>query len=347
MRKVIINGKFLTQKITGVQRFACEISRHLPYSVIHPPAERLTCEIPNEKIKIGPIAGNLWEQVLVLPEIRNSLLLSLGNTAPLMHPLNLITIHDLAWKYYPDSFSRTFVLYYSFLIPRLVERALHIFTVSQFSREQISREFRVPMEKITVIYNGVSGRFRPLNTEKENIILSVATLQPYKNLKNLIKAFMLSKDRGWIPSEYRLMLVGGVNRKVFSSTGGVFEAAARREDIVFTGYLQDRELVLAYNRARIFALVSLYEGFGLPALEAMACGTPALLSNRASLPEVGGDAALYVDPENVEDIASGLSRLIEDTDLWSELREKGLRRASRFTWEESASKMRRVIEEML
>ena len=347
MREVLINGKFLSQRLTGVQRFACEITRRLPYPVVHPPMDALSCSIPNERLKVGPIAGNIWEQLILPLFSRKKVLLNLGNTAPLLHPRKIVTIHDLAWRKYPESFSRAFVAYYSFLIPRIARRALHILTVSNFSKEQIMEEFRIPEEKITVVYNGVSPRFRPLDVEKEDIILSVATLQPYKNLKSLIKAFILAKERNMIPQSYRLVLVGGVNRKIFASAGEVFEAASRRDDIEFAGYMEDEQLVIMYNRARIFAFVSLYEGFGLPPLEAMASGTPVLLSDRASLPEVGGDAALYVNPLDIEEIASGISRLIEDRELWEELRRKGLERASRFTWEKSASRVKSVIDSLL
>ncbi len=343
MRKVIINGKFVSQNLTGVQRFACEISKRLPYPVIHPPSKNLSCPIGEKLIKSGPLSGNAWEQLILPHAARGNLLLNLSNTAPLIHPYNVVTIHDIAWMKYPESFSRTFVHYYSFLIPRIARRALHIFTVSQFSKEEIVNNLKVDPDKITVIYNGVSPSFKILNIRKEPIILSVATLQPYKNLERLVQAFILGKERKIIPEEYKLVLVGGINKKVFASSSRILKEFSKRNDIELPGYMEEEELVRIYNKAYIFVFVSLYEGFGLPPLEAMACGTPVILSRRASLPEVGGNAALYVDPENVEEIAENIGKLIEDHNLWNHLRKSGLKRASEFTWEKSSEKVKEVI----
>lgn len=345
MERVLINGKFLSQKLTGVQRFACEISRRLPFPTVHPPVAEYSCRIDNA-IRFGIFKGNIWEQ-FHLPQLAltkgKPILLNLGNTAPLLYHRNVITIHDLAWLRYPQYFSKNFVRFYSFLIPKIARKALHIFTVSNFSKGEIMELLKIPSDKITVVYNGVSDKFRPMEVEKEDLILSVATLQPYKNMENLIKGFLLAKERKLIPQSYRLALVGGINRRVFSTSSSLMESIGGRNDIILTGYMHEDKLVEMYNRAKVFVFVSLYEGFGLPPLEAMACGTPVILSNRASLSEVGGDAALYVEPMSIEDIAEKIALLINDRGLWEELRRKGLERARKFRWEDSAKKIMETL----
>ena len=345
MEKVIINGKFISQKLTGVQRLACEISIRLPFPAIHPPIREYSCHIDNS-MEFGFLKGNLWEQ-FHLPQFAllkgKPILLNLGNTAPLLYHKNIITIHDLAWLRYPQYFSKNFVRFYSFLVPKIARRALHIFTVSNFSKREIMELLNIDQDKITVVYNGVSDKFKPMGIEKENLILTVATLQPYKNMENLIKGFLLAKERNLIPGNYKLTLAGGFNRKVFSTLGDFKKLINGRDDIILTGYLNEKELIGLYNRARVFVFVSLYEGFGLPPLEAMACGTPVILSNRASLPEVGGDAALYVDPLSIEDIAEKIALLVNDLSLWEELRRKGMERARKFKWEDSAGRIMEVL----
>jgi glycosyltransferase involved in cell wall biosynthesis len=351
---IYVNCRFLTQKVTGAQRFAIEISRQLkklnPNINFISPKNIVNKNVAQElNVKIlGKNTGYIWEQVdlpLYLKTKGNPLLINLVNVAPLIYKNQVVTIHDISWKHFPDSVSRQFYAVYSFLIPRIAKNSRHIFTVSEFSKKDISSQLGIPEEKFTVIYNSVSKHFRRLFTKKEKLILSVATLQPYKNLESLIKAFISLKNKGRL-REYKLYLVGGINRKVFSNSN-ISRLVEGRGDIHFTGYVSDDELVKLYNTAEAFVLPSKFEGFGIPPLEAMACGTPVIVSNAGSLPEVCGDAAYYVNPYSTEDIAKGIERVINDKKLQMELIEKGLKRVKLFSWEKSAKKLMETVEKIL
>jgi len=351
----IVNARFLTQKITGSQRFAIEISKCLkklcPNIVFLAPKNILHKDIAEElEVKtIGKNKGHIWEQIdlpLHLKRLGNPLLLNLVNTAPLLYKNKIVTIHDLSWMHFPNSVSKKFYIYYKFLIPRIAKNSLHIFTVSYFSKKDIMKNLKIESNKISVIYNAISDKFQNLDVNKEDIILSVATLQPYKNLESLIKAFVKLKEDKRIKENYKLVLVGGLNSKVFRKTN-LFNIAKNRKDIVFTGYVSDSELVKFYNKAKLFVFSSKFEGFGIPPLEAMACGTPVVVSNVASLPEVCGDAAYYVNPYDVNDIARGIETVLKNEKLQKKLIKKGLERVKLFGWEKSAKKLIEVIEEVI
>jgi len=348
---IYINSRFLTQKITGSQRFAIEISRKLkkllpearfvsPKNIIHYDiAKELEVE------SFGRLTGHLWEQIelpLYLRRKGSPLLLNLVNTAPIFYENKITVIHDISWKHFPKYFSKSFYFWYGFIIPRVAKTSKIIFTVSNFSREDISKELQIDLSKIETVYNAISENFTFLNLEKEKIILSVASLHYYKNLEGLIKAFIFLKNKNNF-FDYKLVLVGGYNKNVFSKTN-LFELSKNRDDIVFTGYLSDEKLVEYYNKASLFVFPSFFEGFGIPPLEAMACGCPCVVSNAASLPEVCGDSAYYVNPYDVEDIAKGIEKVLSDEKLREDLIKKGFENIKRFSWEESARKIIQIIK---
>ncbi|WP_022671151.1 glycosyltransferase family 4 protein [Hippea alviniae] len=349
----VINSRFLTQKITGSQRFAIEISKQLkkmdhdilfvaPKNILH---KNIAEEL--EVKTIGINKGHLWEQVdlpLYLKRIGSPLLVNLVNTAPLFYKNKVVTIHDISWKHFPCSVSKKFYSFYNFLIPKIAKNSLLIFTVSEFSKNDISKNLNIDKDKVEVIYNAIACKFKRIDSiKKKNIILSVATLQPYKNMEGLIKSFILLKSKYSEFKNYKLVLVGGINQKVFRNTG-TLNLIGNKQNIVFTGYVSDNELVKWYNKAKLFVLVSKFEGFGIPPLEAMACGTPVIVSNVASLPEVCGDAAYYVDPYNVENIAKGMKTVLENESLQKELIQKGFKRVKMFSWEKSAQKIIGILE---
>jgi len=345
--KIIVNSRFLTQRITGTQRFAVEISLKLkkliPNIEFVCPKTILYKDIAQKlHVKtIGVNKGHLWEQLDLLVHLRrnsNSLLVNLVNTAPFLYKNQIVTIHDLAFLRHPSWFLKKFYLLYKFLIPKIVKKARKIITVSYFSKKEITNLLNVPSEKIEVVYCGISEQFifNPL-IKKENYILTVSSLDPRKNLKNLILAFKKLKLKN-----YKLLIVGSKN-KVFSNHA-IEQLIKETPNIEFTGYVSDEELVNLYQRAKLFVYPSLYEGFGLPPLEAMACGTPVVVSNVASLPEVCGDAAYYVNPYEVNDISRGIETVLKDEHLQKELIQRGLERTKLFNWEKSAKKVKKIIE---
>ena len=345
---LIINSRFLTQNITGVQRFAIEISRQLksvlgdkvifvsPNTIIHKDlAKELDVKI------IGTKTGHLWEQIDLpkyLKSIDSPLLLNLANTAPLFYKNQIITIHDLAFLQHPIWFSKKFYMYYRFLIPKIAKNGKKIITVSNFSKKEIISLLGIDEKKIEVIYNGISCNFNYNPTiHKKNYILAVSSLDPRKNFKNLILSFEKINLKN-----YRLVIVGSEN-KVFSNAE-IKNLMKKIQNVEFTGYVSDNKLVKLYQEAKIFVYPSLYEGFGIPPLEAMASGTPVISSNVASLPEVCGDAVYYVNPYDVNDIAKGIETVLKDEKLQKELVQRGLERVKLFNWEKSANKLIKIIE---
>ena len=338
---LVINARFLTQNITGVQRFAIEIAKQLkilygndlifvsPKNIIH---KELAKEL-DVKI-IGNFTGHLWEQISLpkyLKQNGNSLLLNLANTAPLLYANKIVTIHDLAFLHHPEWFSKKFTLVYNFLLPNIANHSKHILTVSQYVKDDISKSYKIEPNKIDIIYNSYSNMFKKLPFEKEDYVLAVGSIEPRKNLIALIDIFK--------KTDMKLLIVGQKN-KVFSE----FNLEKLPKNIIFTGYVDDKELVELYNKAKIFVYPSLFEGFGIPPLEAQACGTPVICSNVTSLPEVGGDSVLYCDPYDVNDIADKIMLLLEDKSLQNELIQKGYENLERFSWEKSAKKIIDIIE---
>ncbi len=353
-REIFVNSRFLTQKITGSQRFAIEISKQLkklagnrfvfvaPKNIIH---NDLAKEL--EVRVIGINTGHIWEQIdlpLYLKKQENPLLLNLVNTAPIFYKNKIVVIHDVSWKHFPYTVSKKFYLWYKFLIPKIAKNSKLLFTVSDFSKKDLIKELNINKDKIEIIYNSVSDNFKFLSLSRKKNILSVASLQPYKNLEGLIKAFILLKDKTKF-SDFKLVLVGGYNKKVFSNTK-IFELSEGRNDIVFPGYLSDDELIKYYNKASLFVFPSFFEGFGIPPLEAMACGCPCVVSNVASLPEVCGDAAYYVNPYDIDDIARGIEKVLTDENLRQTLIKKGFENVKRFSWENSAKKIIEIVDKL-
>ena len=346
---IYVNTRFLTQNITGSQRFAIEISKQLkklePSIEFLAPRNMIHKDIAKElEVKtIGKRAGHFWEQLdlsVYLKSKNYPLLLNLVNTAPLFYNNKIVTIHDISWKHFPYAVSRKFYLWYSFLIPKIAENSKHIFTVSEFSKKDISENLHINPNKFTVIYNAVNDNFRPLNINREKIILSVASIQKYKNTKRLIESFLNVRKK--FP-DFKLFLTGGENSKVFQKMH-FHEEQLREKNIFFTGYLSEDKLVEMYNKAALFVFPSLFEGFGIPPLEAMACGCIVVASNAASIPEVCKDAALYFNPYSTEDMVKKIEMVLNNTNLQQKLAEKGLKRAGEFSWVGSAEKILEIID---
>jgi glycosyltransferase involved in cell wall biosynthesis len=352
MMRIYINARFLTQRITGVQRYAIEISIKLkklypdirfiaPQYIIH---KELAKDL--EVNRYGKLKGHLWEQIylpIYLKQNNNLLLLNLANTAPLFYGKQIVTIHDLAFLRNPQWFSKRFYYYYKFLIPKITQKALIIITVSNFIKREIMEILNVPESKIKVSYGAVPEGFSVMPTNVENkygdYILAVSSLDPRKNFKNLLLAF----DKLALKN-IKLVLVGSRN-KIFSNQH--LDRFSAKQNIIFTDYVPNEHLKYLYKNARLLVFPSLYEGFGLPPLEAMACGCPVVVSNVASLPEVCGDAAYYVDPYNIESIAQGMYEVLTDETLRQGLIQKGLERVKFFSWEKSAKEHIRIFEDIL
>jgi len=257
----------------------------------------------------------------------------------------VITVHDLNFLVYPHFLTSDAARYYG-QIDQAVRRADRIIAVSESTRRDIVRLIGAPENKITVIYEGANPIFRPLDNKDEirkslqrkhgisgDFILFVSTIEPRKNIPTLVRAFRQLLDDYHI--DVSLVLAGRKGWK-FDEVFATIEELGVQDRVFCLGRVPTVDLVWLYNTARAFAFPSFYEGFGLPPLEAMACGTPVVVSNVSSLPEVVGDAALKVDPEEVDELTVALWRLVSDEALRTDLIEKGLRRASTFSYEKMA-----------
>jgi glycosyltransferase involved in cell wall biosynthesis len=347
---IYVNSRFLAQAITGVQRYSLEMSKELcrldqsltfvgPRDLLH---ERDASRLDVVRVSTG--RGYWWEQVQ-LPRYLNMcgrpLLINLGNVAPLMYERSVVVLHDVSFLRYPQRYSRLFLAAYKFVIPRIVKRALKIITDSEFSKKEIVELLGIGDSKVDVVPCGVSPAFSPstvgsaTNTPSE-YVLTVSSLDPAKNIGRLIEAFEDPRLR-----DVKLVVVGAGNR-VFRSPALTRPGSSTASYIHFTGYVTDEELVRLYRNAALFVFPSLYEGFGLPPLEAMACGCPVVSSHAASMPEVCGNAAYYVNPESSESIAEGILTVLSDSRLRDELRQAGVERASTFRWQDAAGKLLRI-----
>jgi len=253
----------------------------------------------------------------------------------------IVTVHDVLPLREPQLYSAAIRTNYRLLTPRAVRRAVRVITGSQYTRGELTELLDVDPARIDVTPYGVDSRFRPAPADPRVLrarfgidrpfVACVGTLEPRKNLAGAVEAFarLTKHDRGT-----SLVVIGGRGWDA-----GATERAARRAraPIVLTGHVSDEELVGLLGSARCFLFPSFYEGFGLPPLEAMACGTPVVAADRASLPEVTGGAALLVDPEDPEAMASTVHQVLEDEALAERLRELGLRQAARYSWDACAA----------
>lgn len=275
-------------------------------------------------------------------------------------PLNgklrkVVTVHDLAFLEHPEYAVPSLAAYLKKVVPEAVASADVVAAVSQVTSQSLIKHLKTPPEKITVIPNGVRPHFRRITDPvilgatrhkyglKHPLVLGVGTLEPRKNHLALIKAFAQAQKKKKGPA--MLALAGGKGW-LYEETQQVVEQLRLENKVRFLGRVSDLELISLYSMADVFAFPSFFEGFGIPPLEAMACGAPVITSNTSSLPEIVGDAALLVDPFDVSALGQAITRLLEDEQLREELRQKGYQRVQRYTWSESASKMLSVYQKL-
>lgn len=355
-----INGRFLTQRLTGVQRHAVETVRAMDKLLANRDDEgRPVCELlvprghdwshgPLTAItvrQVGTRQGHLWEQFELPFHIGSqAVLLNLCNTYPLLARRLIVTVHDASIYAVPAGYTFAFVHFYRLLFGILrLRKKVPVLTDSAFSAKELHRYAGLSQARIHIVHCGADhwthvqadeSVLSRLGLEPRRYVLGVASENPNKNTSRLITAFGQLME----PSQ-RLVLVGGRNSQVF--------AEAARQDpswVLRTGQVSDAELAALYRFATCFAFPSLYEGFGLPPLEAMTFGCPVLSSREASLPEVCGDAALYCDGYDEASIAAGLAALIRDSDLRAQLIAAGQQQIARFVWHRTAQQILESVE---
>lgn len=329
--------------MTGVQRYTEELCKRLDGRI-----ERVSPRRPMH----GPM-GHLWEQFLLPRLTAGRVLWSPANAGPVSLERQVVTFHDIAVLDHPEWFGKRFAAWYRWLIPRLARRAKRIVAVSEFTKSRLVDSLGVDPAKIAVIPNGVDERFRQasrveycelrrrLPVPRSAYVLSVGSLEPRKNLARLLEAWSRSVDR--IPPSVWLV-VSGVkgSSQVFRNAPAM--SLPRR--VHFTGYVPERELPALYRGALTLVYPSVYEGFGLPALEAMASGVPPIVGDNTSLPEIVNDAGLSVDPHSVDAISGAMIRMVNDVDLREEFGRRSLARSRLFDWSKTARATWNVLSEV-
>lgn len=344
----VINARFLTRPATGVDRVAIELTCALAarpdvakLTLLHPKSDRLHRDwidtLPPDiaaKIaikQIGHWRGYFWEQLDLSRAMPKQTLLSLCNTGPAFRRNQAVMIHDAQVWDVPQSYSWPFRLAYRILLPLVARRARHVLTVSEFSARRLTKLGVVPQGKAVVLLNGVDHVLRrPSNPDTlarhgltpNSYFFAIGNLAPHKNL-----ALLVAAANARTPNAPELIIAGGLNSKVFADAG-----LSRTKRVRFIGRVSDEELRALYEGAIALAFPSLTEGFGLPPLEAMLCGCPVIATTGGALPEICGDAALFVDPTDQAGWTTALERMAKDTGLREELTRKGLQVSGRYTW---------------
>lgn len=304
--------------------------------------------LPSRLPTINPRVRIPWEQLLAPLLLRRSgadLFHGVHSVVPLACPVpSVVTVHDLAFIRFTETFRAYNRAYLDFATRVSVRRAARVLVVSEHTRREVVGLLGVPAERVVVTPNaarehfrpperGTLERFRAARGLPEQFILYVGTLEPRKNLTTLLEAYAeLARDHE-LP-----LIVGGGKGWLYDAVFQRLEQLGLRERVRFVGYLDEEELPLWYAAATVFVFPSLYEGFGMPPLEAMACGTPVITSNSSSLPEVVGDAGITIPPHDPAGFAEALDRVLRDPELRQELRERGLVQATRFSWRTTAER---------
>ncbi len=345
-RDLSVNLRTLGHFTTGVQRYLHGILPHLK----------------NELLEIKPhrslqgIAGHLWEQAILPWQLNGSLLWSPGNTGPLGVGRQVITMHDASSLEHPEWFEPRFAAWYRFMLPRLAKKVRRIITVSEIMKIRLASLLSISEDRVVAIPNGVEPQFNPAPSDaiadlrarlslEEPFVLYVGSLEPRKNLPRLLEAWAQVDSAG-----FNLVVAGSVGH-VFRQT-----KLTHTNRVKLIGRVSDNDLPVLYSAAHAFVFPSVYEGFGLPPLEAMACGCPVLSSSSTSLPEVCGPAfnplnpeqgaVIYFDPFDTNSISGALATMLSlPSPLRTSMAAAALRRAAGFSWENSAKTTLRVLRD--
>ncbi|MCX6353816.1 MAG: glycosyltransferase family 1 protein [Candidatus Aureabacteria bacterium] len=377
--KICIDARWIGEKIAGIGRYTVYLLRYLSeidarnqYLVLfhNESVRKRICD----ELQIGGRLG--WEVRSLpygvfslrgqsaLPRLLREEGVDLFHSTNFMAPIRrfggklVLTIHDIIPLKFPEyaprsKKSRLFPLY-KWLMKRLASSADIIIADSEHSRGDIIKHLGIPPHKVKTVYLGVDPKYRPLGANvkeqvrrelkiKDRLALYAGRADPYKNLISLVKAAREINARGGI---HCAVVVAGEKDSRYPEVEEYIRETHMQDDVLFPGSLDEDALIPLYNAADLLVLPSLYEGFGLPPLEAMACGTPVVCSNRASLPEVVGDAAVLVDPMDVHAIAGAIERVCTDQDLRARLIRAGLERAKLFPWRKTAEETRAIYAQL-
>jgi glycosyltransferase involved in cell wall biosynthesis len=335
----LVNGRCLGRPVTGVERYTREVSHRLSDRV----------QIVQPRGGANGLAGHLWEQVALPRRVgRDDLLWSPANTGPVATRRQVVTIHDLSPIDHPEWFHPAFASWYGYLLPRLAQRVCGIITDSSFSRTRILEQLNVPESRVTAIACGVSDTFSQRADEvvwgaerlfglDKPYVLTVGSVQPRKNLGTLLRAW----ERLPSLTDEIDLVVAGATRRNFARPR--FDPLPR--GVRWLGYVEDDLLPCLYSGARCVVIPSLYEGFGLTVLEAMACGAAVIAATGSAMDEVVGDAGVLVHPQDADEMAGAIRQLLTDSQVQSNLRARGREQAQRYPWEQTACLTWKVLQD--
>ena len=376
MRIAIEGQRLFREKKHGMDFVALELIKNLmkidkenEYFVFVAP-DKDKCLHNTTNFKIIELEGGsypMWEQIALPKAVKEygcELLQCTSNTAPIYSPVPFIVIlHDIIYMESVALFRKGYSwyqkignMYRRFVVPRILKKAAKVITVSNFERNRIKEFFQLKEEKIVAIYNGVGEHFMQIEDQEylehikekyslpEHYFFFLGNTDPKKNTKGVLKAYSAYvKKQG---KDIKLLMLDYDEVELLSLLQEIGDSQLR-EQIYLAGYVNNQDLPAIYNMADLFLYPSLRESFGIPMLEAMACGTPVVTSNTSSMPEVSGDAALIVDPYNPEEITSAILDLMKDSEKKNRLIQKGLLRAKAFSWREMAKENVKLYNEVL
>lgn len=353
--KIYINGRFLTQSITGVQRFAREIVKELDnqlegmdliVEIILPKNSNLRESYKNISIRqVGNFKGHLWEQLDLPLYTKGNLLINLCNTGPLFKRKQFVVIHDAAIYKNTGTYSNKFIMWYKILYKFITRNSIKVMTVSEFSKKEISRFTKINSEEIVVISEGREHIERikssnevleKYNLKPDNYLLAVSSMNPNKNFSCILEAIKLIPD-----FNVKVVIVGSENEKIFKNIGETLNS----DSLLKVGNVSDECLKGLYENTLCFIFPSFYEGFGLPPLEAMTCGAPMIVSETASMPEVCGEAPLYFNPNDPTELSERIRDILSCHNI-EYFKDKSLRQSKNFSWKNGVKTLINNIHEV-
>jgi glycosyltransferase involved in cell wall biosynthesis len=361
---LLVNLSFLFDKPTGLSVYAKNLFPYLktldPTLLTATKIPDFSCyQIPNNLTPAQGSKGHfnrlLWTQ-FQLPKIyqklQSSLLFSPIPEAPLYNKKCnfVVTVHDLIPLRFPKRFS-PLIPYFKYYIPQVLQQAKHIICDSQATADDMVNFYKIPAHKITIILLAFDqNNFQPINLNDRQLnkvykpyFIYIGRPDPHKNLTRIIKAFAQLKNN----QDLELWLVGAEDPRYTPKLQELAQELNIKQQIKFLDYVSYEQLPVIINQALALVFPSLWEGFGLPVLEAMACGTPVITSKISSLPEVAGDGAILIDPYNIQELNSAMESLVNDQNLRIQLKEAGLKRASQFSWEKTGNHTVEILQQFL
>ncbi|MDO8513420.1 MAG: glycosyltransferase family 1 protein [bacterium] len=350
---------------TGTEWYSIEIIRHLVkldqknnyilYS--NKPPEAPLLDLPNNvSWRVMPFTKGWtlvrlsWEMLTKSPDI----LFIPAHTLPLFTPKkSVVMVHDLGFIHNPKLYPARQKIYHKFVINYVKNHATHIITPTKFTKQDLIQTFNIPSTKITPIWHGYDKNlYRPrpntghASAQYSPYIFYIGRLETKKNIVNLIKAFILFRAQN--PTQTtKLVLAGKPSHGYDKIKEEIKTAGSLQQDIIELGYLSEDQVPIYMSNAELFAFPTSFEGFGMPIIQAMACGCPVLASNNTCIPEITGNAAILINPDNPQGIADGMTEILTEKKTQNDLIEKGLKQAEKFSWENSAQKTLEVIEKTI